>query len=100
MGLPLPGVSMAIANPAGTALERGSEGEIVFNGPQVFAGYTDDAETAAPFHPGGWFRTGESVASIPPRALAITGRSKEVIITGGLNVNPARWSSRSGRPPG
>src|SRR4029450_5440523 len=73
----------------GRALERGSDGEIVFRGPQVFAGYTDDAETAAAFHPGGWFRTGD-IGRVDPGdgSLAITGRSKEVIITGGLNVNP------------
>ena len=89
VGLPLPGVSMAIANPDGTPLEPGSDGEIVFRGPQVFAGYTDDAETAAAFHPGGWFRTGD-IGRVDPGdgSLAITGRSKEVIITGGLNVNP------------
>jgi malonyl-CoA/methylmalonyl-CoA synthetase len=89
VGLPLPGVSMAIANPDGVPVEPGSDGEIVFRGPQVFAGYTDDAETAAAFHPAGWFRTGD-IGRVDPGdgSLAITGRSKEVIITGGLNVNP------------
>ncbi len=89
VGLPLPGVSMAIADPDGTPLEPGSDGEIVFRGPQVFAGYTDDAETATAFHTGGWFRTGD-IGRVDPGDgfLTITGRSKEVIITGGLNVNP------------
>lgn len=89
VGLPLPGVSMAIADPDGVPLGSGSDGEIVFRGPQVFTGYTDDAETTTAFHPGGWFRTGD-IGRVDPRDgfLTITGRSKEVIITGGLNVYP------------
>ena len=89
VGLPLPGVSMAIADPDGVPLGSGSDGEIVFRGPQVFTGYTDDAETTIAFHPGGWFRTGD-IGRVDPRDgfLTITGRSKEVIITGGLNVYP------------
>jgi malonyl-CoA/methylmalonyl-CoA synthetase len=100
VGLPLPGVSMAIANPDGMPLEPGSDGEIVFHGPQVFTGYTDDAETAAAFHPGGWFRRVTSVASIPATGPRDHRPVKEVIITGGLNVTPARWSSRSRPTPG
>ncbi|HSD48712.1 MAG TPA: AMP-binding protein [Actinomycetota bacterium] len=89
VGLPLPGISMAIADPGGMPAEPGSEGEIVFRGPQVFAGYTDGDDTAAAFHPGGWFRTGD-IGRVEPRdgVLTITGRSKEVVITGGLNVHP------------
>ena len=89
VGLPLPGVSMAIADPDGVPLGSGSDGEIVFRGPQVFTGYTEDAETTTAFHPGGWFRTGD-IGRVDPRDgfLTITGRSKEVIITGGLNVYP------------
>ena len=89
MGLPLPGVSMAIADPDGTPVGAGSEGEIVFRGPQVFAGYTDDEDTASAFHPGGWFRTGD-IGRVDrlDGSLTITGRAKEVIITGGLNVYP------------
>jgi malonyl-CoA/methylmalonyl-CoA synthetase len=89
VGLPLPGVTMAIADPDGMPLEPGSDGEIVFRGPQVFAGYTDETENFAAFHPGGWFRTGD-IGRVDPRDgfLTITGRSKEVIITGGLNVYP------------
>ncbi len=89
VGLPLPGVSMAIADPDGTPVEPGADGEIVFRGPQVFTGYTDDADTTSAFHPGGWFRTGD-IGRVDPLegSLTITGRAKEVIITGGLNVYP------------
>jgi len=62
----------------------------VLRGPQVFSGYRGDSEaTAAAFHPGGWFRTGD-IGRLDPsdRYLEITGRAKDLIITGGMNVYP------------
>jgi malonyl-CoA/methylmalonyl-CoA synthetase len=68
----------------------GQDGEIVLRGPQVFSGYWDlpDA-TEESFYSGAWFRTGD-VGRVDPEDgyLAITGRLKEMIITGGLNVYP------------
>jgi malonyl-CoA/methylmalonyl-CoA synthetase len=89
VGVPLPGIEMAIADPDGEPLDPGADGEIVFRGPQVFEGYADDEDAAGAFHAGGWFRTGD-IGRVDPAdgSLSITGRSKEVIITGGLNVYP------------
>jgi malonyl-CoA/methylmalonyl-CoA synthetase len=89
VGLPLPGVSIAIMGADGTPLEPGSVGEIAFRGPQVFDGYLNDRDTASAFFPGGWFRTGDT-GRVDPRDgfLTITGRQKDVIISGGLNVHP------------
>ena len=68
----------------------GADGEIQLRGPQVFAGYWHDpAGTAAAFTPDGWFRTGDIGAVDPVTGhLRIRGRTKEMIITGGLNVYP------------
>jgi malonyl-CoA/methylmalonyl-CoA synthetase len=54
----------------------------------VFAGYRGiDAPDS--FYPGGWFRTGDiGVVDPADGYLSIVGRSKELIITGGLNVYP------------
>jgi malonyl-CoA/methylmalonyl-CoA synthetase len=86
----LPGVELAIADEQGTALDRGIEGEIVLRGPQVFGGYRGDPDaTTAAFHPGGWFRTGDiGRIALGDGYLRITGRSKELIISGGMNVYP------------
>ena len=66
------------------------DGEIQLRGQQVFAGYWHDATaTAQAFTADGWFRTGD-LGAIDPACghLVIRGRTKELIISGGLNVYP------------
>jgi len=90
VGLPLPGVELAITDGSGADVATGEIGEIVLRGPQVFAGYRGDPQaTAAAFFPGGWFRTGD-LGRLDPRDgyLEITGRQKDVILSGGMNVYP------------
>ena len=90
VGFPLPGTELAIVDDNSHSLPPGKDGEIVLRGPQVFSGYWDlpDA-TKENFYPGGWFRTGD-VGRVDPDDgyLTITGRLKEIIISGGLNVYP------------
>lgn len=114
VGYPLPGAEVQIVDPAGGPVLDGTVGEIVLRGPQVFAGYSDAgrgtdgvghgpeaasretdsadaqaADTAGDFLPGGWFRTGDLGLRDPDTgAFSVTGRLKEMIITGGLNVYP------------
>lgn len=90
VGLPLPGVELAVVDGEGVPVDDGENGEIVVRGPQVFAGYRGAPKaTAASFFEDRWFRTGD-VGRIDPTDgyLSITGRIKEMIITGGMNVYP------------
>ncbi len=80
----------------------GADGEIVVRGPQVFSGYRGAPEvTAASFFGDGWFRTGD-IGRIDPSDgyLSITGRLKELIITGGMNVYPREVESALELQPG
>ena len=89
VGVPLPGV-LARVWAADREAEPGTDGEIQLRGPQVLSGYWHDlAATRAAFTPDGWFRTGD-IGAIDPATehLSIKGRTKEMIITGGLNVYP------------
>ena len=90
VGFPLPGTELSIVDELGHPLEPGEDGEIVLRGPQVFSGYWNlpDA-TEETFYAGGWFRTGD-VGRVNPQDgyLTITGRLKEMIISGGLNIYP------------
>jgi len=90
VGVPLPGVLVRVAVDAAGAAEPGSDGEIQLRGPQVLPGYWHDrAATEAAFTPDGWFRTGDiGAVDLATGHLRIKGRTKEMIITGGLNVYP------------
>ncbi len=83
VGFPLPGVEVRLRD----------DGEILVRGPNVFGGYWErpaaDADAFLPADDGGsaWFRTGDIGADVDGY-LVIRGRSKELIITGGMNVFP------------
>jgi malonyl-CoA/methylmalonyl-CoA synthetase len=66
-----------------------SSAEIEVRGPNVIAGYLDNpSATAAAFTADGWFRTGDLGTLDEDGYLRISGRAKELIITGGYNVYP------------
>jgi malonyl-CoA/methylmalonyl-CoA synthetase len=90
VGLPLPGLEVAVLDDQARPVGAGEDGEVVLRGPQVFGGYWKDEEaTREAFLPGGWFRTGDLGRVDPADGyLEITGRLKEMIVTGGLNVYP------------
>jgi malonyl-CoA/methylmalonyl-CoA synthetase len=83
VGLPLPGVSVRLVP------REGGVDEIEVAGPNVFSGYLDRPEaTAEAFTGDGWFRTGDLGVLDEDGYLRISGRAKELIITGGYNVYP------------
>jgi fatty-acyl-CoA synthase len=66
----------------------GEVGEIVTRSPATMIGYYGKpAETAAALR-GGWFHTGDLGHLDDEGFLFISGRSKDVIISGGLNIYP------------
>ena len=90
VGLPLPGVSARIVDPATeTPLPAGEVGEVQIKGAHVFKGYwRQPAKTAEAFTDDGWLRTGDLGAREPDGYYTLKGRAKDLIITGGLNVYP------------
>jgi malonyl-CoA/methylmalonyl-CoA synthetase len=79
VGYPFPGVEVKL----------GELDEVLLKGGQVFKGYwrNPDATTEA-FTPDGFFKTGDVGEIGEDGTLAIRGRIKELIITGGFNVYP------------
>src|SRR5262249_56873080 len=86
VGLPLPGVTVKIAD----------DGEILFKGKVVFGGYWNNEQaTADTFTDDGWYRTGDLGELDDQGFLKITGRKKEIIVTaGGKNVAPGVLEDR------
>ena len=89
VGLPLPGVDLRVAADDGAPLGCGEVGEIEFKGPNVFSGYWRmPKKTAEEFTADGYFRSGDLGWISEDGYVAIVGRGKDLVITGGFNVYP------------
>lgn len=89
VGFPLPGVELKIVGDSGRELPDGEIGIIEVRGDNVFSGYWRMPEkTAEELRPDGWFITGDLGMRDPDGYITIVGRSKDLIISGGLNVYP------------
>ena len=86
VGRPLPGTTVRVAD----------DGELLFHGGQVFAGYwQDEPATLEVLERDGWFHTGDLGEIDDEGFVRITGRKKEILVTaGGKNVAPAVLEDR------
>ncbi len=68
-----------------------TEGELAAKGPGIFAGYLNDSEeNKIVFTAEGFFRSGDLARIDGSGNIKITGRIKDLIITGGENISPAQ----------
>ena len=89
VGPALPGVSLRIVDDAGQPVSPGTVGQLQVRGENVFKGYWRMPEnTAKEFTSDGNFRTGDLAKTDENNYMAIVGRDKDMIISGGLNVYP------------
>jgi len=90
VGLPLAGVEVRIVNQENDQLlPDGEIGEVQLRGPNIFKGYWKQPEkTTESFTSDGWFRTGDLGFLEPDGYVTLCGRSKDLIISGGLNIYP------------
>ena len=101
VGFPLPGVTLRICNEQQQAVALGEVGSIQVKGPNVFAGYWRMPEkTAQEFTSDGFFITGDMGTLDAQGYVRIVGRSKDLIISGGLNVYPAEIEDALNNLPG
>lgn len=70
-------------------MKSGDVGEVAVKGPEVMLGYWEDPVATAATLVDGWLRTGDLGYLDEDGYLYIVGRSKDMIISGGLNVYPA-----------
>jgi fatty-acyl-CoA synthase len=69
-------------------LPAGEKGMVLYQGPNLFSGYLDAAETARSFTPDGWLITGDVGFIDTQGRLHLSGRAKDLIIRGGHNIDP------------
>ncbi len=103
VGLPLPQVELRVTSLESGAVESraGTVGMLEVRGPNVFAGYWNDArKTAEAFTADGFFVTGD-VGSIDAAGYVhIVGRAKDLVISGGYNVYPKEVEAELDALPG
>jgi malonyl-CoA/methylmalonyl-CoA synthetase len=94
-------VSLRIHNKQGLPVAVGEVGSIQVKGPNVFGGYWRMPEkTAQEFTTDGFFITGDMGTLDDNGYVRIVGRSKDLIISGGLNVYPVEIEDALNQLPG
>ncbi|SEA02630.1 AMP-binding protein [Marinobacterium iners] len=89
VGLPIEGVQVRITAESGDSVAVGDVGSIEIKGPAVMKGYWNKPEkTAEEFTRDGWFKTGDLGRLDEEGYLYISGRGKDLVISGGYNVYP------------
>ena len=90
VGMPFPGQEARVVDVRTRApIADETPGEIQVRGPHVFAGYWNNPEaTAEAFDAEGWFNTGDLGWRSSDGYFTISGRARELIISGGFNIYP------------
>lgn len=103
VGIRLPYMEMEIAEVKGTTRTRpcssGEVGDILVRGPHIFAGYLNPDDNAGAWIDEQWFNTGDRGYLDDNGYLFLTGRSKDLIIRGGHNIDPALIEEPLNRHP-
>src|SRR5439155_27012616 len=69
-------------------LPQGEHGMVLFRSPNVFSGFLDPTDNANAFTADGWLATGDLGWIDAQGRLNLTGRSKDLIIRSGHNIDP------------
>ena len=90
IGKPLMFTEAKLVNPDGNLVATNEIGELCLRGPHVCLGYWNNPSgTAQVLDPEGWFHTGDLARCDEEGFFYIVGRSKDMIISGGVNIYPA-----------
>jgi len=87
VGLPMPHTALRFVDGSGRVCGPGEEGEMVVSGPKLAAGYVAPQGGMTPIPQDG-FPTGDLGYRDVDGFVYITGRKKDLIIRGGVNVSP------------
>ena len=89
-GLPCTSMELKVVSPNGEEVAPRINGELMARGAMVTRGYFGRPDlTSENFLEDGWFRTGDQAWIDEDGYIKITGRIKDLIIRGGVNISPA-----------
>ena len=87
-GSAVAGAIVKVVGHDGREVPRGDEGDIAYRGPSHMIEYfRDDQQTAALFTPDGFSRSGDLGRMDADGFVRVTGRLKDIVIRGGLNIS-------------
>ena len=104
IGVPIKHNEMAILDEGGQPVGAMARGEICIRGRTVCDGYLKRPDANEAAFRDGWFRSGDEGFTMPDatgrRYFFISGRLKELIIRGGVNISPLEIDDVLRRHPG
>ena len=105
VGFRLPYMQMRVVaidengNPTDREMPPGEQGMVLFKSPNVFSGFVDPADNVKAFTADGWLATGDLGWIDSEQRLNLTGRSKDLIIRSGHNIDPKTIEDALGAHP-
>ncbi len=100
VGFPRTDVEVWVVDQDDRRLPPGEVGEVVVRGDVVMAGYWAQPEATAETLRGGWLHTGDVGSFDDDGYLTLRDRSKDLIISGGMNIYPREVEEALMRHPG
>jgi len=99
-GAAMPGSEIKVVDIDGNALPAGTEGDIAYRGPAHMIEYLGDpAETAALLTADGFSRSGDLGVMTEDGYVRVTGRTKDIVIRGGMNISVREIEENLARHP-
>ena len=80
-------------------LPAGQSGMLLFKSPNLFSGFLDAGDTARAFTADGWLATGDLGFMDEQERIHLSGRSKDLIIRSGHNIDPKTIEDALGAHP-
>lgn len=100
VGFPRTDVEVRVVDVEDREVPVGETGEVVVRGDVVMAGYWNEPEATRETLRGGWLHTGDVGSFDDDGYLTLRDRSKDLIISGGMNIYPREVEEALLRHPG
>jgi len=101
VGTPFIGMDVEIRRGDGSLCDVGEVGELYARGPYTFNGYLNRPEaTAETILEGGWVTVKDLASRDEDGFITISGRLKDMIVSGGVNIYPAEIEAVLAAQPG